>query len=586
MASNITQETIPFAVPAKQVSAWVAETDTKSTQEWIAHLPMADVSEASREIYQAIFTLNRLKISPTNRFKLLELYREPVETISNSLKAQYQKNVFPLNERKRQLAEFVRELQMEMAHGYKCTILEAENARFMWGKKELKIKASTNAMYYLGEVLKCSYEVYMGCPPMVWHEIHGIYQYAEHLGWLEHKENETAVSPITREYLINVLMGLNNPYQLPEHELGKVRQFLGQWAHLAEISTRLAIGNVAGYFLADLTSDSPPAPFPGDVSLQSVAHLRALNALGIAKKLQDSITRLKRGALVADLNLGIESLDADCLDMLKRMMRNWGLAVRRSRSRIKARGDCFVTSGIRAIHYFSSGQTPFISSDQVDFTNKVPAITPNAESLGNDADSEGSGSNVGYIDLDAVADNGGADEGRKRKQINFVDSVFRVEQWRIADESAGGMRILHDDTIGAGIRVGDLLGIQDRNDPQAWRIGVARWLKTPSKSRIEVGLEMITPDASPVAIRFLGKENMDFNQALLIPPMPALKRPATLIMPAGFFMRDKPFELIEADGQRRNIKALELLEHTSSYEHIVFADMTMAADTDFSLSAL
>jgi hypothetical protein len=580
MTLTITQETIPFSVPAKQVSAWVAETDPKSAQEWIAQLPMADVSEASREIYQAIYTLNRLKISPSNRFKLLELYRKPVETITNSLKAQYQKNVFPLNERKRQLAEFVRELQMEMAHGYKCTILEVENARFMWGKKTLKVKASASAMLYLGEVLKCSYEVYMGCPPMVWHEVHGIYQYVERLGWLDHKEQQDAISPITREYLINLLMGLNNPYQLPEHELGKVRQFLGQWAYLAELSTRLDVDNVAGHFLVDLTSDSPPTPFPSDVNLQSVAHLRSLNALGIAKKLQDSIARLQRGVPVADLDLGIESLDADCLEMLKRMIRNWGLAVRRSRSRIKSRGDCFVASGIRAIHYFSSGQTPFASPDQKDFTSQSPAVTPVAADLSSDENE----SSAGYIDLDEVAPGSSTEKIHQQSKTSFGDSVFRVEQWRIADESAGGMRILHDDNIGAGIRVGDLLGVQDRNNPQAWRIGTARWLKMPSKSRIEIGLELLSPDASAVAIRFFGKEHMDFNQALLIPPMPALKRPATLIIPAGYYMRDKPFELVEADGQRRKIKSLELLERTSSYEHIVFAEM--AADASLFLADL
>lgn len=580
---DIAQDTIPFSVPAKQVSAWVAETDPKSAQEWISQLPMADISEASREIYQALYTLNRLKISPTNRLKLLELYREPVQTICNGLKSQYSKNVFPLNERKRQLAEFVREMKMEMAHGYKCTIIEAENARFMWGKKELKIQASTNAMRYLGEVLQCSYEVYMGCPPMVWHEIHGIYQFVERMGWLDHHGADSSVSPITREYLINILMGLNNPYQLPEHELGKVRQFLEQWAHLAEISTRLSIGNVAGHFLIDLTSDSPPAPFPSDVSLQPADHLRSLNALGVAKKLQDSINRLKRGTPLSSLNLGIESLDSDCLDMLKRMMRNWGLAVRRSRSRFKSRGECFVASGIRAIHYFSSGQTPFTQPGEDNYKSDKPVHTPNAENFSGKENVESSDA-VGYIDLDSVAGVNTPEKNVIRRRAGQGESNFRVEQWRIADESAGGMRILHDDTIGAGIRVGDLLGIQDKNNPHAWRIGAARWLKTPSKSRIEIGLEMISPDASPVAIRFLDKTDMDFCQALLIPPMPALKRPATLIMPAGFFLRNKPFELVEADGQYRKIKGLELLERTSSFEHIVFADL--AVDAGSLLSAL
>ncbi|MFV1992302.1 MAG: hypothetical protein ACC635_00245 [Acidiferrobacterales bacterium] len=575
----------PFSVPAKQVSAWVTETDPKSAQEWITNLPMGDIAEASREIYQAIYTLNRLKIGPASRFKLLQLYQQPVDTISSALKSQYQKNVFPLNEIKRQLAEFVRELQMEMAHGYKCTILDAEKARFMWGKKELKVQASTHAMFYLGEVLKCSYEVYMACPSMVWQEIHGIYQYAERLGWLESGNGTGAdISPITKEYLINILMGLNNPYQLPEQELGKVREFLEGWAQLAEISPKLEINNIAGHFLIDLTSDSPPAPFPSDVSMQPAAHLRSLNALGIARKLQDAITRLKSGVPVSKLGLQTDCLDSDCLEMLKRMMRNWGLAVRRSRSRIKARGKCFIASGLRAIHYFSSGQTPFSVQGPNGIGTQSPAAMPSPEDITNIETDVESDDDSGYIDLDVVAHHDQTSTRDSQAKATAADSVFRIEQWRIADESAGGMRILHNGQIGARVRVGDLLGVQDSNNPRAWRIGAVRWLKTPGKARIEVGLEMITPDASPVAIRLLEEEGMEYSQALLVPPMPALKRPATLIMPAGFYKREKPLEMIEADGLQRKVKALDLLEHTNVYEHIVFADMAAdASDTMFSL---
>ncbi len=589
MSSNITQEIAPFSVPAKQVSAWVTETDPKNAQEWITNLPMGDIAEASREIYQAIYTLNRLKIGPASRFKLLGLYQEPVHTISSALKTQYQQNVFPLNDIKRQLAEFVRELQMEMAHGYKCTILDAEKARFMWGKKALKVQASTQAMLYLGEVLKCSYEVYMACPSMVWHEIHGIYQYAEHLGWLDlSNDTDAGISPITKEYLINILMGLNNPYQMPEHELGKVREFLGVWAQLAEISPKLELNNVAGHFLIDLTSDSPPAPFPGDVNMQPVAHLRSLNALGIARKLQDAIIKLKGGVPVSQLGLGIDSLDSDCLEMLKRMMRNWGLAVRRSRSRVKTRGNCFIASGLRAIHYFSSGQTPFSVNGYNDISTKSPAVMPSSVNVSDDGADDGVGiesnDDSGYIDLDIIA----VDDKNSTKDFQAkpttIDTIFRIEQWRIADESAGGMRILHDGSMGARVRVGDLLGIQDGNNPQTWRIGAVRWLKAPRKTRVEVGLEMLTPDVRPVAIRLLENEGMEYSQALLLPPMPALKRPATLLMPAGFYKRDKPFEMIEADGLQRKIKALELLEHTKAYEHIVFADMAAeVSETMFSL---
>ena len=76
---------LSLSIPAKEISAWVVETSPKETRAWLASLPMADSATAAREIYQSIYTLNRLDLGPQERVKLMEFYREPLATVSSAM---------------------------------------------------------------------------------------------------------------------------------------------------------------------------------------------------------------------------------------------------------------------------------------------------------------------------------------------------------------------------------------------------------------------------------------------------------------------------------------------------------------------
>ena len=60
----MTTSTLGLYIPEIKVSAWVAETHPKEAAEWLNDLPYGDASEAAREIYQSLYTLNRQKLGP------------------------------------------------------------------------------------------------------------------------------------------------------------------------------------------------------------------------------------------------------------------------------------------------------------------------------------------------------------------------------------------------------------------------------------------------------------------------------------------------------------------------------------------
>jgi len=571
---------LELSTPPKKVSAWIAETDPKAARQWLDALPMADTAAASQEVYQALYTLNRLEIGPNERFKLMELYREPVNTLTLALQSHFKSAVLPLTAKKRQLAEFIRQLQAEMAYGYKLTIQGLVESRLLWGKNKLNAMATEGALYYLGEVLNKSYQVYMPCPPGVWKEIHALYGYGEDNDWfgesLDLDADPDTVSAPYRRYLRIALLGLCNPYQLSEQEWQHVLQFLDRWADRAAMGTELSVNNPAGLFLVDITSDSPPVSFPKDISFGLSGDHRVLNTLGVSRVIQDFIVRIRKGQKISTDELGMDCLENVSLDMLRKMIRFWGLGVRRKRPRQKAKGISLVAYGINAVHFFGSNQKPFVPPEtSEDFSdNPFDRITErlDPDDLPIDTDSV-------FIDLENPA-NIVPSKAESQEELTPIvtprpQEIYRVERWRIEDESINGMLLTHDAPERHRLRVGDVLGVQDVSRDDQWRIGVVRWIKTPSANTIQMGIEMIAPGFVPVAVRMADKPlsaGNTFVQALLLSPVSALKLPASVILPKGLYKPKQALLIAESGESPRKIIVLDALAQTATFDQAVFAN--------------
>jgi hypothetical protein len=85
---------------------------------WLASLPFLNVNETGRLIFSSLKDLNRLPLDDNQRLKLMELYREPVSTISRELQKNYLGLPVPIPLKNRPVAEQVQQFQIEMAHGY------------------------------------------------------------------------------------------------------------------------------------------------------------------------------------------------------------------------------------------------------------------------------------------------------------------------------------------------------------------------------------------------------------------------------------------------------------------------------------
>lgn len=539
-----------FVLPPWQASAWVVETGPKEASAWLAALPLADSVQAAQQIYQALFTLNRMPLKADDRLVLMELYRKPVAAVAAGLQPHFARLSLPLRPRLKQLADFLRQLHMEMAYGYKHVLKAGLDERKPW-EGDAFLLALERAIRYLGEVLLRSYQVYMPSPPGVWKEIHGFYRYAEQHGQAQRLlaiDGLEEGTTVTRAYLQALLLGLCGPYQLPQNECHQVNAFLARWGQKAEILSAIQKVDPVGHFLIDFEADHPAAPFPRDVSLHPAPTLRALNAIELARVVHDFSKRLQKGESPRVLGLGFECVGAACMDSLKRMLRFWGLAGRRQFSRRPSPQPLSLCVGLNAVHFFCDGQRPFTPP-------QVPVAVPERAAQAPDR-----------LALEAESHD-------ERPVTAPLPELFRVDsRWQVRDESAGGLSLARSGDAGIPVRVGDIIGIQNPALNQ-WRIGAVRWVKSADTRHVEMGVEMLAPHAQPLAVRPAGTDVAPYSQALLLPPIEALRQPATLLVARGTCQPGEDIVIAESESPPRRVRVLKVVERSSAFAQVVFADV-------------
>lgn len=578
-----------ISLPRKRATPWHAETNADYARAWLESLPLADSAESARELYQTLYTVNRQELNAQNRLELMELYRGPVKTVTGPLESHVTRLPLPLAANKRRLAEFIRSLHLEMASGYKCCLVDFVRSSVLWGKKASLTTCTERALWYLGEVLLKSYLVYMPYPAGVWREIHELYHYAEKNSYTDElidisiggtkKKQRT----IGKNYLRILLLGVTNPYQLPQNECVSINQILIDWAAKAKLERNVTAAEPAGRFFVDLLKDTPPVPIPRDGKLMLGGEPRLLNAKDLVETAESYLKRLKNGESVQSLGLGLDILDSSCVDILQRVIRPWRMVVRRRHARIRRHSRVFVCVGINSIHFFSNNQNPFFIPLEIDSRRRsddAPHAAKENDSIEEVTADPRDTVDEAYVDLgdpitlssDPTSHTKPDPEGIALRATDY----YRVDRWKVRDLGPQGMSLMREGESGANnIRVGDLIGIARVDDVGEWSIGVARWLKNPDPRNLEIGVELLAPTIKPVAIKaaYTGTDGRpNVTQALLLPSVEILKRPPTIVVPRGICRPDGDLYLTEGDVPPRAIRWSKLLERTGSFEHIAFSE--------------
>ncbi len=521
------------------------ELQPDKVEKWLAALPLLNIPETGRKLFSTLSIYNRIAIEDRTRLELLELFRRPIRLVCTELEKQYLGLALPLTDKQKSAAEQGRQFHLEMAFGYKRLVLSAAERPAAASDRVPAdtVLAIQRAIRHLTEALAVSFEIYSPGPLGAWSEIHRLYHFAERLGVTETPVddplNDTLPhSSVAHVYKQALLLDLSDPYHLPARLTGKIHRYLDRYAGLAALLPAPENYDPTCQFLIDLEADRAGLLYV-DARLERPERFRLLNTVALARTVHAQFHALQHGQVPAADGLEADFFRDSGQELLQHLGRAWGVNPRRTfRRRRRAEEEVDLAIGLEAINYWLNGGARFVVSST--FVGPLPQRTQL-----------------------------GPNEG---KALHHTESPeLRFTTWKIQNESAGGLALLKKGYIRERLRVGELVAYRTPGTGHAWAIGAVRWMRSESPSHLELGMERLSPRAEPVVVKTVndeGKES-DFLPAVLLPALPQLKQPATLVTYRGVWKRDRRIYL-DNGARLMRVRLGDPVEFTSAFERFRF----------------
>ena len=555
-----------------------------SVKNWIGTLPMANIGETSKLLYEALIDINHQDIPAQQRFKTLELLHKPVNYVTENMKKHFIGQPFPLSENNLKIAHLSREMTHALATGYKVLVME-QIAGIGRKDKKLLITATHRSIKLLSLVLLKAFQIYESYPDSVWLEIHSLYRYAENNGLHKSKvADETTVekhpSTISDAYKQILLLALACPYRLRHSEAEEIYRTLEEWAQYSDLQTVGASEETL--FAVNLDSDQPPSY----LVLRDRAEIRDTRRLLNTRRLAQQV----RKALAEKRESGSTRKPQRIrTSILRHLMLAWGVMPKRRSSRVQEHSQIIAAMGLSTIHYFVSGEVAFNNASlaqacqpDLGIRSGIPQFQERAhfqaKMLG---DQEGKLPDVWEMNYRIEGENPPSDTemavARAATGGMGIDINHCAHSWKMLNISAGGYCLLWDNPETTRAQVGELLGIREESDPDTfhWRLGVIRWLKFAEKRGLELGVQMLSPGAVGIAARLDAKtraKNEDYTRGLLLPEIASIQQQATLLLPSPPFKVGHTV-IANCHGKDARVKLTKLVENTGSFAQFQFESL-------------
>lgn len=507
-----------------------AETRPQKITQFISALPLSKPLEAASLLQDEMEILNRQKIAADARIKALEAYRPTVISLTESLAAEYCIAPLPLPSLARSNADAAKSLWQELAYGYKLAIVDLENKLFGLGSSKLTAHAARRAMESLSQLAMVYYQTYFTPPGTIWSDLHQLYLYAVQQSL---HETEVAIdgstSSINLVYKQALLMSLADPQHLSPKDIKMVADYIARFADHTQLQGIAPLENPAGIFLISLNTDKPPIPYVKNVKETDGGNDILLITMDLARLLHHHIQMLQAGNVARNSGLPDNAGDPRYQDILVYLIKHWGASPKRIYNRSRKSDGVELGIGIAAAHYFVNSEHHYISPKAASDVTEIPT----------------------YISSISSAS----------------QKKFNSSRWHALNISAGGMALRRFPNAEGNVRVGELLSVKNSNESN-WSVGVLRWVSTNEQQQLDIGTQLIAPEAKAAGART--PEQNQFEPVLLLPELPAIKQPGSVVSACGMYSPARVLEL-EEHGKISRIMLTRLIERTGSFERFQFS---------------
>lgn len=507
--------------------------DTAGCEQWLGQLQLTNLQLAHSHLLTQLNEINRYPMRGLERMLILELLRETVGFVQEDFAKKLIDKPLPLNDGELIVFHAIVQLWQAMVVGYqRC--LQACIA----GDKQLAKHGALlcqRCLLYSGreilEHLSTGYEF----SPALWHQLHELYAFAEQKGWHQIEvpdKLETRPTNCVNSYVKTQLSCYTNPAQLSHWQLQQMDRWLSAWSNAVTVDRRYTITK----------NDAPPlaADLSGKQGLQRVeglAHHGAMRYLAIvplSKLLRVKTILLQQGQTPRQVGLGDHYDSHACLELLNFLHQCWcedkhKRAVVRRQVALHAQ-LCYKLDGIYA-HCTGKPFQQRGSAPSTEMRDRAP-------------------------------------------QQGLMGMGYPLENWLMINESIMGARLSRDDAFGGRFRCKQLIALRP-SDAQFFILGAVSWATVAQNGKLEIGVRYLPGRPEPVRIHAPGinpGSSETYAPAFLLPALPSLNTPASLIMPRDWFQASRVIEMLHPDGTVMTVRLGFSVERGLDYERVSFTD--------------
>lgn len=482
---------------------------------WLQRLSATNPFECGKELYQILTELVTLDIEAELRLELVTLLQPNIHHLIVALEKFYLQQPLLLSIQGRRTLALAQTLRQNLALNYKIIAVEVTEKLkgkmgFLdFGRKAGQNVAATAIQQYILQaqrILLDNYRQYEVATFNLWYDIHNLARLAELHGLLDHPPlkigYQSANYTIKQAYLATILFHASRVNKLRASELELIYQYSLDWSQYLTISN-----TSADSLLVCNRDDNPPLYHHRAVTAYDSWYIQAHHFVDYLRQ---------------DLSQTPIKLPAH---LQRHLLTTWAAAKERMFVRRPVNKAILLSVGMSAAHYYISGQIPFKTVAQGE--EKTQEIEQPKFLFGLEEDK------VPEEPIDAwqICYGAVASIDDEQKELPKVPTMtYMPYRVKAVNRSPGGLKLVWTEPPPSSLRVGEVIAISEERD-QGWGVGVLHWIQQKSDKTIEIGIELLAaqPNACGVCLLKNNKPASDYMRGFLIPEMPSVEQPATLM---------------------------------------------------------
>ena len=519
--------------------------DAAGCAQWLSQLQLTNLQLAHSLLLTQINELNRYPMRGLERLNTLELLRETVGYVQDDYAKKLIAKPLPLNESELMVFGAIVQLWQAMVLGYQRCLQACIAGDKLLAKHGALL--CQRCLLYSGleifEHLRTGYEF----EPRLWHQLNELYAFAEQqkLQSAEVPDPLNGKHPLSscRSIYVKTLLACHaRPAELTRSQLQLLDNWLAQWSNMFTLENSYTVSKGDAQPLAiDLAGEHGLLPVK---QVKHCASMRYLATVPLSKLLRVKTILLQQGQTPRQVNLCEHHSSSDCIELLAFLHQCWceDQSARFGERRPVAQHAqlCYKMEGIYA---HISGK---------------PFTQP-----GRDA-------TLGSVARKQIETFGRVLRGTHKNEL--IEMGYPLETWIIENERILGARLTREDALGGRLSYNQLIALRP-GDAEAFLLGVTAWTNVTHTGQLQIGVRYLPGAAEPVSIRATGV-NLTVSDkhapAFLLQAVPALKIPASLVIPRDWFSSGRVVEVLHQNAEKQHVKMVFSVEHGVDFERVSF----------------